>query len=622
MTAETIYTVGGTVQAGAGIYIPRQADAELLALCRAGAFGYVLTARQMGKSSLMTETARRLNDAGARTVLIDLTQIGTILNAEQWYLGLLTETGEQLALETDALAWWNERSHMGPAQRLTAFLREVVLAEVAAPVVIFVDEIDTTLSLDFTDDFYAAIRALYNARAQQPALARLSFVLIGVALPGDLIKDPQRTPFNIGRQVELRDFSEAETAPFGTGLGLPAEQAAAVLERVHEWTNGHPYLTQRLCAALAVAPLAERTPPGVDALVHALFLGEQSKQDNNLQFVRDMLTRRAPDPIGVLTTYRDVLRGRVVRDDERALPKAHLKLAGVVRRAGRVLELRNRIYQRVFDERWVKENLPRDYLPRRLQRIGLIAIAVLVALVVLLGVFLFGARSREAELTAQKETAVAAQQTSQADERSAQTAVAQANAARATAVSAGNAAQEANRATLRQLMVSDAQAALAEGNPDQARLRAIAALRADPGLAQAEVVLDQAAFAPGTRHLLTGHTAVVIGVAFSPDGKQVVSAARDNTLRVWDVASGTSVRTLAGHTDWVYGVAFSPDGKQVVSASFDTTLRVWDVAVDAMIAWTYANRYVPALTDEQRQRYGAALVGMDAAPTASATATP
>jgi len=66
----------------------------------------------------------------------------------------------------------------------------------------------------------------------------------------------------------------------------------------------------------------------------------------------------------------------------------------------------------------------------------------------------------------------------------------------------------------------------------------------------------------------------------------------------------------------------SPDGKQVVSASFDTTLRVWDVAVDAMIAWTYANRYVPALTDEQRQRYGAALVGMDAAPTASATATP
>ena len=72
MIGETIYTVGGTVQAGQGIYIERQADAELLALCREGAFAYLLTARQMGKSSLMTETARRLNDEGIRTVLIDL----------------------------------------------------------------------------------------------------------------------------------------------------------------------------------------------------------------------------------------------------------------------------------------------------------------------------------------------------------------------------------------------------------------------------------------------------------------------------------------------------------------------------------------------------------------------
>ena len=65
---------------------------------------------------------------------------------------------------------------------------------------IFVDEIDTTLRLDFTDDFFAAIRFLYQHRAADPALERLSFVLIGVATPGDLIKDAARTPFNIGHR--------------------------------------------------------------------------------------------------------------------------------------------------------------------------------------------------------------------------------------------------------------------------------------------------------------------------------------------------------------------------------------------------------------------------------------
>ena len=64
--------------------------------------------------------------------------------------------------------------------------------------VIFIDEIDSTLSLPFTDDFYAAIRYVYNARARAPEFQRLSFVLIGVATPSDLISDPKRTPFNIG----------------------------------------------------------------------------------------------------------------------------------------------------------------------------------------------------------------------------------------------------------------------------------------------------------------------------------------------------------------------------------------------------------------------------------------
>ncbi|MBP0018801.1 MAG: AAA-like domain-containing protein [Cyanobacteria bacterium SBLK] len=166
--SKSIYTVGGTVQAGSGIYLPRHADEELLVLCRESVFAYVLTPRQMGKSSLMVQTATRLAEEGIQPVIVDLQQLGTRVTVQEWYLGVLTTLEDQLQLETDAIAWWEEREQLGMAQRLTLFFEQVLLQELQASVVVFVDEIDTTLSLDFTDDFFAAVRYLYTARSQKP----------------------------------------------------------------------------------------------------------------------------------------------------------------------------------------------------------------------------------------------------------------------------------------------------------------------------------------------------------------------------------------------------------------------------------------------------------------------
>ncbi|MBQ2787167.1 MAG: TIR domain-containing protein [Bacteroidaceae bacterium] len=83
---------------------------------------------------------------------------------------------------------------------------------------------------------------------------------------------------------------------------------------------------------------------------------------------------------------------------------------------------------------------------------------------------------------------------------------------------------------------------------------------------------------------LTGHTRRIESVAFSPDGKRIVSGSWDETIRIWDVATGAQIgEPLTGHTNWVNSVAFSPDGKRIVSGSEDKTIRIWDAATGKQI---------------------------------------
>ncbi|NVO01358.1 MAG: caspase family protein [Bacteroidetes bacterium] len=74
-----------------------------------------------------------------------------------------------------------------------------------------------------------------------------------------------------------------------------------------------------------------------------------------------------------------------------------------------------------------------------------------------------------------------------------------------------------------------------------------------------------------------GHTNSVTSVAFSKDGKFVVTGSWDKTAKIWDMASGKELKTFIGHTDWITAVAISPDGKNILTGSYDKTIRLWDV---------------------------------------------
>jgi len=355
----SFFVVGGTLRRDAPSYISRAADQNLYTFLQAGEFCYVLTARQMGKSSLMVRTAIRLRDNGTRVAVLDLTSLGQNLTTEQWYNGLLERVGQQFGREDELEEAWLRFPQLGPMRRFMRAISDSVLSGLNDRAVIFVDEIDAVRSLPFsTDEFFAGIRECYNRRSVDPQFERLTFCLLGVATPSDLIRDTRTTPFNIGRRIELSDFTEQEATPLIQGLCADDSAGMTILQRIVYWTGGHPYLTQRLCRAVANDGKIHDTS-GVDRLCKELFLSNRARErDDNLLFVRERMLRSETDTAALLTLYEKIRDGKTVRDDETNPLISVLRLSGIARVENGLLKARNRIYNKVFDGDWVNANMP------------------------------------------------------------------------------------------------------------------------------------------------------------------------------------------------------------------------------------------------------------------------
>lgn len=356
------FQVGGAVRQGA-FYISRAADDELPAALLDGEFCYVLAPRQIGKSSLRVRTKQRLAQAGVRCVTIDLTTIGSRdSTVEQWYFGVVYELSQQLGLDSPD-SFWQQHALISPLHRLSHYLRWEVLKRITDPVVIFIDELDALLSQQTVsrDDFFAAVRAYYNARADDRAYKRLTFCLIGVALPGDLIADETRTPFNIGCSISLNDFTREELNEFIPGLSSISRDPAVLLDSVFSWTSGHPYMTQKILQSLAAAAHAAMpvTPALVDQRVEQLFLLKGRVLEANLSYAEKyfLADGRAARTLPMLRLYGRIRAGEQVSAQGDSPIQVALRLTGVAaeRRdeAGVWLRVRNRIFATVFDTAWV-----------------------------------------------------------------------------------------------------------------------------------------------------------------------------------------------------------------------------------------------------------------------------
>ena len=362
------YRDTGVLPASALTYVKRKADTELFDSLMKGEFCYVFNSRQMGKSSLRVRIKADLEKKGFICVTILPTVIvASDLTEENWYKGIITIILEDTGLhrQFDINEWWEKQKGLSGVHKFDNFIRQVLLHKVSQKIIIFIDEIDRMWGLELTlDSFFAAMRECCNKRAENPDYQRLTFVLLGVATPSDLIRHGHSTPFNIGHAIDLTGFTFEEAKPLIKGLNKVADNPSEVLKEIIDWTMGQPYLTQMLCKRIeenkkSISAGDEKT--WIESFIQKNIIENIQNQESPdvlaIHFksindrIRENLLRR-----DLLEIYKNIIENGSIEIDNSREQQA-LKLSGlVVRRSGR-LEVYNRIYKEFFDRKWLDKSL-------------------------------------------------------------------------------------------------------------------------------------------------------------------------------------------------------------------------------------------------------------------------
>ena len=357
------FSVGQPLHPVRGGYVRRHADDELYDTVVSGRYAHVIAPANSGKSSLIAATAARLKNNGYQIATLDLSQIaerdgGT--DAGRWYYSIAYRLVRQLRLKIDLQDWWQDKSILSNRQRLVEFYVEVILQNIREQVVVFVDEVQVIENLTFKEHLLPSIRAAHNARATDPELTRLTFVISGECDPGSLVDEASLSPFAVSHAVMLQDFSRREIDIFTTELNMSRSDARVALDRVWYWTSGQPYLTQKLCRALAREQISGDVEDHVDRNVQRLLAGRAAwHSEPHMHHIHRRIVRDRRDHEAMLTIYGRLRKGLVVLYDPDVRAQRKMLALGLLRVADDGgLAIRNRLYRAAFTARWANENLP------------------------------------------------------------------------------------------------------------------------------------------------------------------------------------------------------------------------------------------------------------------------
>jgi hypothetical protein len=326
----------GSLPLESRFYVVREADRQALRLIRSQGITLSITgSRQVGKSSLLARVCEAAGAVGKRVAFLDLQswEQEALQDPAIFYPRFCLQLTLELGLPNRVADHWDVYGSAGASYCCSAYVQDHLLGVLAQPLVIALDEVEMLIDSPFRSAFFGMLRSWHNARATKPAFKPLDLVLVSSTEPYQLIEDLNQSPFNVGENLKLQDFSEFEASLLNQSYGNPL--TSQDLQHLWQLVQGHPYLT-----AQALYQVASQQTPIATLLQTAS--QDQGMFGGHLQYHRLRLEKRP----GLLVGMEQIARGNGQQVAKEVAMR--LEAAGLVRWEANQAVPRCELYRRYF----------------------------------------------------------------------------------------------------------------------------------------------------------------------------------------------------------------------------------------------------------------------------------
>jgi MinD-like ATPase involved in chromosome partitioning or flagellar assembly len=326
---------GGSVRLNDPFYIERDVDEKLKrSIIKIGETITIRGSRQTGKSSLLVRGIHYVRST-ADIVHFDFQGIEhDVFESLDSFLKYFAETvARKLKMDSSVVnqIW---QSNLGPSGKLTRVFEEYILQMKDGQTVLVMDEVDRLLSTSFYSDFFSLLRSWHNNRAFYTQWNKLNLVMVIATEPYLLIAGPSQSPFNVGIQLDLKDFNREQVWDLNNRHGGPITEND--FETFFELLGGHPFLTRKALYLLVTENLTWKSLYKDAADDHGPFADHLRRQ---LWLLR---TDKA---------LTDALK-EIIRENKCSNDKVLWRLSrgGLVKGRGDLYYIRCGLYERYFQE--------------------------------------------------------------------------------------------------------------------------------------------------------------------------------------------------------------------------------------------------------------------------------
>lgn len=330
------------------LYVKRNADKQLkMIIEEMESPGYVLVARQMGKTNLLFHAKRTLENENRIFVYVDLSSLFEYeRDCYQNIIDNIIEQHEVIFEIKESRIKEIRDQNLPPNKEYSRSLR-ALLKHFNGDLIIVLDEIDALRSVEYSDNIFAQIRSSYFNRTSFPEYSKLTYLLSGVIDPSDLIKDKNKSPFNIGEKIYLDDFTYEEYQDFISKSQLKVSDD--IIDEIFSWTNGNPRLTYDICSEVENIIIDEKllTTKSVETLIEQKYLIDYDIPPVDHIRERVMSNSSIKKAVKLLQENKNNITDQI---------KRKLYLYGIIGALGsNNLTIKNKIIKQALSLDWIKQ---------------------------------------------------------------------------------------------------------------------------------------------------------------------------------------------------------------------------------------------------------------------------